>query len=86
MLLPPVAGCNAAEASPPPTTPTDGQAIPLLTHTPYYSAARAALLAKTIDKNRFLLHRRIDHKQLSRLDFQQVCRTARTPPAVQFKQ
>ena len=34
MLLPPVAGCDVAEASPPPTTPTAGQAIPLLTHTP----------------------------------------------------
>ena len=42
MLLPPVAGCDAAEASPPPTTPTAGQAIPLLTHTPCYSAAMAA--------------------------------------------
>ena len=42
-LLPPlVAGCDAAEASPPPTTPTAGQAIPLLTHTPCYSAATAA--------------------------------------------
>ena len=34
MLLPPVAGRDAAEALPPPTTPTAGQAIPLLTHTP----------------------------------------------------
>ena len=42
MLLPPVAGCAAAEASPPPTTPTVGQGIPLLTHTPCYSAATAA--------------------------------------------
>ena len=42
MLLPPVAGCAAAEASPPPTIPTAGQAIPLLTHTPCYSAATAA--------------------------------------------
>ena len=42
VLLPPVAGCDAAEASPPPTTPTTGQAIPLLTHTPCYSAATAA--------------------------------------------
>ena len=42
VLLPPVAGCDAAEASPPPTTPTAGQAIPLLTHTPCYSAATAA--------------------------------------------
>ena len=30
----PVAGCATAEASPPPTIPTAGQAIPLLTHTP----------------------------------------------------
>ena len=42
VVLPPVAGCDAAEASPPPTTPTTGQAIPLLTHTPCYSAATAA--------------------------------------------
>ena len=42
VLLPPVAGCDAAEASPPPTAPTAGQAIPLLTHTPCYSAATAA--------------------------------------------
>ena len=42
MLLPPVAGCDAAEASPPPTTPTAGQAIPLRTHTPCYSAVTAA--------------------------------------------
>ena len=34
MFLPPVAGCDATEASLPPTTPTAGQAIPLLTHTP----------------------------------------------------
>ena len=32
LLLPPVAGCAVAEASPPPTTPTAGQAIPPLTH------------------------------------------------------
>ena len=37
-----MAGCDAAEASPPPTPPTAGQAIPLLTHTPCYSAATAA--------------------------------------------
>ena len=43
VLLPPVAGCDAAEASPPPTTPTAVQAIPLLTHTPCYSMATAAL-------------------------------------------
>ena len=42
MLLPPVAGCAAAEASPPPTIPTAGQAIPLLTHTPCYSTVTAA--------------------------------------------
>ena len=42
VLLPPVAGCDAAEVSPPCTTPTAGQAIPLLTHTPCYSAATAA--------------------------------------------
>ena len=42
LLLPPVAGCDTAEASPPPTTPTTGQAIPLLTHTPCYFAATAA--------------------------------------------
>ena len=42
VLLPPVAGYDAAEASPPPTIPTAGQAIPLLTRTPYYSTARAA--------------------------------------------
>ena len=42
MLLLPMAGCDAAEASPPPTTPTAGQAIPLLTHTPCYSAVTAA--------------------------------------------
>ena len=38
----PAAGCAAAQASPPPTTPTAGQGIPLLTHTPCYSAATAA--------------------------------------------
>src|SRR3954464_632649 len=37
-----MASCDAAEASLPPTTPTVGQAIPLLTHTPCYSAATAA--------------------------------------------
>ena len=35
-------GCAAAQASAPPTTPTVGQGIPLLTHTPCYSAATAA--------------------------------------------
>ena len=38
----PAAGCAAAQASPPPTTPTAGQAIPPLTHTPCYSATTAA--------------------------------------------
>ena len=42
MLLLPVADCDAAEASPPPTTPIAGQGIPLLTHTPCYSAAMTA--------------------------------------------
>ena len=42
LLLPPMAGCATAEASPHPTTPTAGQAIPPLTHTPCYSAATAA--------------------------------------------
>ena len=42
LLLPLVASCDAEEASPPPTTPTAGQAIPVLTHTPYYSAATTA--------------------------------------------
>ena len=37
-----MAGCDAVEASPPPTTPTAGQAIPLLTHTPGYSMATTA--------------------------------------------
>ena len=34
LLPPPVAGCAVAQASQPPTTPTAGQAIPLLTHIP----------------------------------------------------
>ena len=42
LLPPPVAGRAAAQASAPPTTPTAGQGIPLLTHTPCYSAATAA--------------------------------------------
>ena len=42
LLPPPVAGCAAAQASAPPTTPTAGQGIPLLTHTPCYSAATAS--------------------------------------------
>ena len=42
VLLPLVAGCDAAEASLPCTTPTAGQAIPLLTHTPCYSVATTA--------------------------------------------
>ena len=42
-LLPPlVAGCAAAQASVPPTTPIAGQGIPLLTDTPCYSAVMAA--------------------------------------------
>ena len=41
LLSPPVAGCAAAQASAPHTTPTTGQGIPLLTHTPCYSAATA---------------------------------------------
>ena len=42
MLLPLVAGCDAAEASPPILLPPLAQGIPLLTHTPCYSAATAA--------------------------------------------
>ena len=42
VLLPPVAGCDAAQASPPPTTPTAGQDIPLLTHNPCCFAATTA--------------------------------------------
>ena len=42
LLLPLVTGCDAMEASPPPTTPTAGQAIPPLTHSPCYSTATAA--------------------------------------------
>ena len=42
LLLSPVDGCATVEASPPPTTPTAGQGIPPLTHTPCYSAAMAA--------------------------------------------
>ena len=41
-LPPPVASCASAQALAPPTTPTAGQGIPLLTHTPCYSAATAA--------------------------------------------
>ena len=37
-----MAGCAAAEASPPPTTPTAGLAIPPLTHTLCYFAATVA--------------------------------------------
>ena len=37
-----MAGYDTTEASPPPTTPTASQAIPLLTHTSCYSAAMAA--------------------------------------------
>ena len=42
LLPPPVVGYATAEASAPPTTPTASQGIPLLTHTPCYSAATAA--------------------------------------------
>ena len=42
LLPPPVASCAAAQASVPPTAPTAGQGIPLLTHTPCYSAATTA--------------------------------------------
>ena len=42
LLLPIMAGCAAIEASPTPTTPTAGQAIPPLTHTPCYSTAMTA--------------------------------------------
>ena len=42
LLLPPMAGCAIAQASPPPTTPTAGQGIPPLTHIPCYSAATTA--------------------------------------------
>ena len=41
MLPPPVAGSAAAQASPPHCTPIAGLAIPLLTHTCYYSLATA---------------------------------------------
>ena len=42
LLTPPVADFATAQALAPPTTPTAGQGIPLLTHTPCYSAAMAA--------------------------------------------
>ena len=42
LLPPPVAGYAAMQASAPPTTPTAGQGIPLLTHTRCYSAATTA--------------------------------------------
>ena len=42
LLPPPMVVCAVAQASAPPTTPTAGQGIPLLTHTPCYSAAMAA--------------------------------------------
>ena len=42
MLLPLVAGCDAMEASSPLLLPPLAQGIPLLTHTPCYSAATAA--------------------------------------------
>ena len=41
MLLPLVAGYDAAEASPPLLLPLLAQGIPLLTHTPCYSATTA---------------------------------------------
>ena len=37
-----IGAVGKGETSPPPTTPTASQAIPLLTHTPCYSAATAA--------------------------------------------
>ena len=40
-LSSPRAGCAAAQASPPHRTPISGLAIPLLTHTCYYSLATA---------------------------------------------
>src|SRR3989337_1562424 len=42
LLQPPVAGCAAAQASPPDHT-TTGHAFPLLPHTPCYSSATTAL-------------------------------------------
>ena len=48
-----MAGCATAEASPPPTTPTAGQAIPLLTHTPYYSAVTAGSHRSRISESSF---------------------------------
>ena len=42
LLPPPAAGCAAAQASPPHHSPIAGLAIPLLTHTPCYSAPTAA--------------------------------------------
>ena len=43
LLLPPVLGCAATQASPPYPTPTASQAFPLLTHTPCYSLEPATL-------------------------------------------
>ena len=42
MLLPPVASCDAAEASPPPTTPTAGLGYPSTHPHPLYSTVTAA--------------------------------------------
>ena len=42
LLPPPVAGCAVVQASAPPTTPTAGQGIPPLSHTPCYSVATTA--------------------------------------------
>ena len=42
MLLPPVAGCAAVEASPSPYYSHRWPGIPPLTHSPYYSAAMTA--------------------------------------------
>ena len=48
MLLPPVAGCDAAETSPPLLLPPLAHVIPLLTHTPcYFSAMTASHRSRT---------------------------------------
>ena len=56
VLLSPVASCDTAKASLPPTTPTAGQGIPLLNHTPCYSAATAASHRSEPAKPRTPLH------------------------------
>ena len=57
VLLPPVAGCDAAEASPPPTTPTAGHSIPPLTHTPcYYAAIATSHRSRTSEPSYSSLH------------------------------